>query len=282
MVTLNVEPGTRERIRNVFIRKSFNISSPETDPGLSRGVEYLQSPLLSGYNNLFHGVFTRRGGISERPYDTLNTSYDVGDQDDHVRENLSRIKHIVPSEDLRYMHQVHGRDILVLRRGNHRDLKSPQKADALITNLPHLALMVKQADCQGVILFDPVKKVVSTVHCGWRGSTHNILGAVLKRMASEFGCNARDLVAAVGPSLGPCCAEFRTYKQIFPADFRRFMVSTNYFNLWELTQWQLIEGGLLKKNIETAGICTRCRTDLFFSYRAEGETGRFATVAMIK
>ena len=60
------------------------------------------------------------------------------------------------------------------------------------------------------------------------------------------------------------------------------MVRENYFDLWQLSRWQLLEAGLKKENIEVAGICTRCRTDLFYSYRAEGTTGRFATVVMLK
>ena len=266
---------------NVFIKKSVNVFSLPNNPELSHSAEYFQSRILSGYDNLFHGMFTRHGGISKRPYDTLNTCYDIGDKPENVRENLSRIKRVIQTEDLRYVRQVHGRNILVLHRDNHRDVKTPVKADALITDQPHLALMIKQADCQGVILFDPGKRVISTVHCGWRGNTLNIPGAVVKRMASDFGSKPPDLLAAVGPSLGPCCAEFTTYKRIFPTEFRRFMVEPNHFDLWELTKCQLLKAGLLEENIEIAGICTRCGTDLFFSYRADGVTGRFATVAVL-
>ena len=268
--------------RKIFIRKSFNASFLENFPELPGSTVSFQFQILSGFNNLYHGVFTRHGGCSDPPYDSLNTSYDVGDKSENVRANLQNIKEAVQSRDLRYMRQIHGRNILVLRQDNHLDLQTPAQADATITDQRHLALMVKQADCQGVILLDPVKTVVSIVHCGWRGNTCNILGAVVKRMRSDFGCKEQDLIAVIGPSLGPCCAEFRTYKQIFPEEFRQFMVRDNHFDLWELTKWQLLGAGLLKENIEIAGVCTRCRTDLFFSYRAEGVTGRFATVAMIK
>jgi len=89
-------------------------------------------------------------------------------------------------------------------------------------------------------------------------------------------------MAAIGPSLGPCCGEFITHEQIFPNEFRQFMVRENYFDLWRISRWQLLNAGLIEENIEVAGICTRCRTDMFYSYRAEGITGRFATVAMLK
>jgi hypothetical protein len=101
-------------------------------------------------------------------------------------------------------------------------------------------------------------------------------------MRTKFGCDPSQLRAAIGPSLGPCCAEFITYKEIFPESFRPFMIRDNYFNLWAISRSQLLESGLKEANIESADLCTRCRTDLFYSYRGEGKTGRFATVVMLK
>jgi YfiH family protein len=145
-----------------------------------------------------------------------------------------------------------------------------------------VAIMVKQADCQAVILYDPVREVLANVHCGWRGNTHNVLSAAVRRMTGEFGTRPRDLRAAIGPSLGPCCAEFVTHETLFPETFARYRVQRNHFDLWEISRWQLAEAGVREDHIETAGLCTRCRTDLFFSYRAEKVTGRFATVAMLR
>jgi hypothetical protein len=107
-------------------------------------------------------------------------------------------------------------------------------------------------------------------------------GRVIERMEKEFGCRAGSLYAAISPSLGPCCAEFVTYRDIFPPCFRRFMVRENYFDLWALTRFQLQEAGLAAEKISVAGLCTKCRTDLFFSYRAEGVTGRFCIAAMLR
>ena len=183
---------------------------------------------------------------------------------------------------LRFMNQAHGKDILVLRQDSPLSVKKTTSVDAMITHMPGLALMVKQADCQGIIVFDPIKNVISNVHCGWRGNTSDILGSVVRRMRSSFGSKESDLIAAIGPSLGPCCAEFIDYKQIFPEEFRRFMVRDNYFDLLQISRWHLIKAGLKEENIEVSSICTKCRTDLFYSYRAEGVTGRFTTVVMLK
>ena len=179
------------------------------------------------------------------------------------------------------MNQVHKKDIIVLSKESFPDPDIIPEADAIITNVPKIAIMVKQADCQGIILFDPVKTAAAVIHCGWKGNRCNIPGAVVRRMKLEFGCSGSDIIAAIGPSLGPCCGEFTTYKDIFPEDFERFMVRKNYFDLWKLSRWQLMKEGLKNENIETAGICTRCNSNMFFSYRAEGVTGRFATVAML-
>ena len=242
----------------------------------------LQFPILIGQPHLIHGVFTRHGGFSEHPYDSLNTSYKTGDRSTSVKKNLQIIRETIGAGHLIFMNQVHGRNIIALRECDRLDLGLTTDADAMVTNIFNVALMVKLADCQGVILFDSVKLVVSIVHCGWRGNALNILGAVVREMRSEFGCNKSDILAAIGPSLGPCCAEFIPYKEIFPEEFRRFMVRKNYFDLWEISRSQLVEAGLRKENIEIAGICTKCNTDLFYSYRAEGITGRFATIAMLR
>ncbi|MCD4716918.1 MAG: peptidoglycan editing factor PgeF [Desulfobacterales bacterium] len=246
-----------------------------------KDVTCFRFPGLSLNQQLIHGVFTRMGGLSDPPYNGLNTSYTVGDSAENVNENLSSIKKAVEAEHLIFVDQVHGDSVFVIRR-DHLDTQGEiPPADAMITDISCVALMIKQADCQGVIIFDPKRSVVANVHCGWRGNVQNILGRVIARMKHDFECRPSDLVAAIGPSLGPCCAEFVTHEEIFPENFRPFMVRENYFDLWAVSCGQLVEAGLKEENIEVSGICTRCRTDLFYSYRAEGKTGRFATVAML-
>jgi len=229
-----------------------------------------------------HGIFTRHGGGSETPYNTLNTSYHTDDRPECVKENLKIIQKAVGARHMRSMNQVHGKDILVLKQDTLHSVEKTAKADAMITDMPGIAIMVKQADCQGIIIFDPIKNVISNVHCGWRGNTSDILGSVVNRMKVSFRSKASDLIAAIGPSLGPCCAEFMDYKEVFPKEFGAFMVKDNYFDLSQISRWQLIKAGLKEENIEISSVCTKCRTDLFYSYRAEGITGRFTTVIMLK
>jgi hypothetical protein len=245
-------------------------------------VPFFRHPVLSRHRRLVHGIFTRHGGVSSPPYHTLNISDAVGDRSENVAANLEKVRNALGAHRLVFMNQAHGDRILVVRQSAVGKWRGPSSADALLTDTPCLGLMVKQADCQAVILYDPNRHMLANVHCGWRGNVQNVLGQVVDRMKREFGCQAQDLIAAIGPSLGPCCAEFVNHGEIFPSAFKRFMVRRNHFDLQAISRWQLAKAGLRETNIEVAGICTRCRTDLFFSYRGEGKTGRFATVAMLR
>lgn len=271
------------RVKRAYVEEDVHLHKQDANPtGAGREVPYLQFRELSRCGQLVHGVFTRQGGVSESPYDTLNSSYQTGDGQERVRRNLQIIREAVGAQHLVFMNQMHGKEMLVLRQGSFQALQAPPDADAIITDIPNLAIMVKQADCQAVILFDPTKGVVSNVHCGWRGNVSNILGSAVERMGSDFGCRPQDLRAAIGPSLGRCCAEFDSHKEFFPKHFRPFMVREGYFDLPNISLWQLLEAGLKRDHIEVVRICTSCNTNVFYSYRSEGTTGRFATVAMLK
>lgn len=236
---------------------------------------------LSQFEALSHEVFTRHGGVSDPPYDSLNVGSGTGDASENVQRNSQIIMGIMGTRDLRSMRQCHGKNILVQRSDMPPTSFVKVNGDAMITDSIKVGLMVKSADCQAIILFDPIKMVIANIHCGWRGNTLNIVAHVVSRMISDFRSKPSQIIAAIGPSLGPCCSEFVTYRDIFPRNFFRFMVRENYFDMWQISRWQLIEAGLNKENIEVAGICTHCRTDLFYSYRAEGTTGRFGTVVML-
>lgn len=268
------------RIKSPFYQK--NTSNFSNLLWSEEGIRYFRYQGLSQYPQLIHGVFTRWGGVSAPPYDSLNTSYSSGDTKKNVNENLHIIKDTIGAGHLVIMNQCHGDGILALRGKNHYSLSELPGVDAVITDIRFTAVLVKQADCQGIMVFDPQKLVLANIHCGWRGNVHNIIGKVINQMKQLFDCKGSDLLAAIGPSLGPCCSEFTTYRKIFPRIFRNFMVKENYFDLWAISTWQLIQAGLKRENIELAGICTRCNTDLFYSYRAEGRTGRFASVAVLQ
>ncbi len=239
---------------------------------------------LSGVAGLLHGVFTRRGGVSLAPFDSLNASWSNGDLPEAVRENLTRIKEAIGLEELVSSRQVHGDSINFIGKESFRrlEVRPPlliaPPADALATNLPGLGLVIKIADCQSILLADPQSRIISNIHCGWRGSVKNIVGKTVKYLSEHFGLNPAGTFAAVSPSLGPCCAEFVNYRKEIPEKFLLFQVRPLYFDFWAITREQLISAGVSEENIELSARCTVCGKTEFFSYRGEGQTGRMASV----
>jgi polyphenol oxidase len=241
---------------------------------------YLQFSNIEALPFVRHAVFTRQGGVSVSPFDSLNISYSVGDAWDAVSRNREKIGMVMKNADLVFMRQVHGIDVLSFTEDSfHRKENGGagyQTGDALVSSAGGKTLVVKTADCQPVLMVDPVLRVVACVHSGWRGSIRNIVGQVVLVMTERFGSNPADILAGVGPSLGPCCAEFIHYRTEIPPSLWRYRQREVYFDFWSMTRDQLIDAGVSDCNIEISGLCTRCRPDLFFSHRRQNPTGRFA------
>lgn len=235
---------------------------------------------FDGLRPVHHGIALRHGGVSPAPYDSLNLSFGVGDCEENVRENRQRLKAVLGIEMLASARQVHGDNVCVIDAPLSAETEFAGY-DALITNQPGLGLMVQQADCQAVLLHDPVRRVVANVHCGWRGSVANIIAKTIAVMRERFGTNPADLMAGISPSLGPCCAEFVNYATELPAALHGYQTTANHFDFWAISRGQLLAAGLLSAHIETAGICTRCSPD-YFSFRRQRRTGRFASVIALR
>ena len=234
---------------------------------------------------LAHGAFTRHGGFSRPPFNGLNMSY--FDDEDHrdVRKNIEKASSALGLGRVVSTAQVHGKEALVVRAGDGYAPKSPDEIikgyDAMITPDANVGLLTKLADCQGVILFDPDSKVLGLVHSGWRGSVQNILGHTVRRMVKEFGARPESMAAGIGPSLGPCCAEFVNYKTELPESFWGYR-NGNLFDFWSISRDQLADEGVKSGNVEVSGLCTKCGTEGFYSYRGEKKTGRFGMIAARK
>ena len=240
------------------------------------GLCFWQFDIFSGFKRLRHGIFTRHGGCSPAPFESLNVAFGTGDDPANVRKNRARIEKRMGLDGTLYLKQVHGNDLylhsIVPRRG-----QAPV-ADAVVTARNNQLLVIQTADCQAVLLFDPRRQVIANVHVGWRGSVANIIGRTVVAMAQHFGCDAADVLAAIGPSLGPCCGEFVNYRKELPRSFWAYRRDGDRFDFWAISHDQLELAGLRGEHIEVSRICTRCRSDLCFSYRAERRTGRMAAV----
>lgn len=246
------------------------------------GILFFQFPNLAEFSDIRHGIFTRNCGHSKNPYQSLNVSLSVGDNDSDVKENRQIISKCMGGNELVFANQVHETNILILSKNNVRLAEEafgkPGVGDAMVADIPEKFLTVQVADCQAVLMYDPFRRVVANVHCGWRGSINNIIGKTIKIMADIFGSNASHIVAGISPSLGPCCAEFINYKTEIPDRLWKYKDGSNQFDFWSLSLDQLCNAGVLIENICLSQICTKCNTDIFFSFRGEGITGRTAAV----
>lgn len=228
---------------------------------------------LSRLPSARHGIFTRRGGNSRGPFRGLNLARSVGDDETAVAANRSAVAEAMGFGRLRFVRQVHGTEIRIVDDGPD---DPPPVADALVTDRPGHWLTVLVADCQPVLLHEPDRGVVAAIHSGWRGSVGNIVGKTVRTLAEVYGADPALIRAGIGPSLGPCCAEFVHYRRELPEPLWEYKDERSRFDFWRLSRDQLRAEGVADRHIETSGLCTRCRTDLFFSYRGEKTTGRFA------
>ena len=237
-----------------------------------------------------HGVFTRHGGVSPEPYASLNLSVSTGDSLDNVRGNAARAfgalgRDIASAASL---WQVHSGDVVVAEQP-HGDGGHLGQADALITCRPFVSLFLRFADCVPILLFDPGRPAVGVVHAGWRGTLKKIVSRATAAMAEAFGSQPADIVAGIGPSVGPCHYSVgpevvEQVRSVFGAEAEALLPEVDgrtHFDLWAANAATLREAGV--RHIETAGMCTVCQSHDFFSHRATGgRTGRFGAVIALR
>jgi len=218
----------------------------------------------------------RHGGASEAPYHSRNVGLHVGDAEALVLRNRALIKEALGLPRLISAKQVHGASVLNVDWLLDAD-EEYAGHDALMTNISDVGLMIQQADCQAIMLYDPEHGAVANIHSGWRGSVANIIAKTVAAMTMAYGTRPASLFAAISPSLGPCCGEFINYRKELPEAFHRYQVQANHFDFWAISRDQLRDSGVRSEQIEIAGRCTACDGN-YFSYRRDRITGRFASV----
>ena len=171
-------------------------------------------------------------------------------------------------ENLIYPSQTHSSNIILAQKG---------KTDGLIVNDPDIAIFLNFADCTPLIFYDEVKKIGAVSHAGWRGTAANIATKTVRKMVDEFGCNPKNISAAIGAAIGMCCYNVgqEVYNQLRStvSDFSGLYEIRNgeiYVDLKNINARQIMECGI--ENIDVAPYCTCCNNDLFFSYRKENAT----------
>jgi len=231
----------------------------------------LTSAMLSGFP---HGFTTREGGVSGPPWDQANLGGSVGDDPAHVAENWRRLE---AATGLRFarVRQVHG------ARAVRLDAAGPpaEEADAVVSIAAGLAACVSVADCVPVLLADPGSGAVAAVHAGWRGTLARAAAEGVRLLAREAGAAPGRLLAAIGPSIGPCCYEVsdelaaRFAEELGPETV--VPGARPRLDLWAANARVLREAGLAAGGIDALRRCTACERDRFFSHRRDaGRTGR--------
>ena len=241
-------------------------------------LEWLEFDLLEPFPHVVHGVFERHGGVSAGNYSSLNVSNDVGDHPDSVKVNRQRICQALDTEHIVFPHQDHGSDVV---RITAKNFAKTHQADALFTTEKNIGIGISHADCQAAIFFDPVHDAIAVAHAGWRGSVQNVYAKLVDALVKEIGTHPKDLIVCISPSLGPCHAEFKNYKEELPENFWPFQKKPHYFDFWAISRMQLAACGILDENVEMAAICNFCTPKDYYSHRREAKTGRNATAVVL-
>ena len=249
------------------------------------GVSYYKS---DAWNGLRHGVFTRRGGVSEGRFRSLNLGASIGDDLDAVRENHDRMYKAldVNADRATSCWLVHGSEVLVVDDSmNGRHLS---KADALITDLPDTPLVMRYADCVPLIVFDPQRHVIGLAHAGWRGTVNGMAGKLIQAMRANFRCVPANIEVLIGPAISR--RNYQVGEEVAAQATGCFGADSDV--VWRdadgaahLDLWRANEIDLRRQRVESVNImdiCTCENTDDFFSHRGEGgRTGRFGVAVSL-
>lgn len=256
-------------------------------------LEYLTAPALS-CGGAAHAFSTRFGGVSEGALANLNLGVHRGDKPENVLENYRILGAAVGffPEDTVFTVQRHTdiiRRVGKSNRGEGLFRPVPEVCDGIITDEENVALCCFGADCATILLYDPVRRAIGAVHSGWRGTAQGIAKKAVEAMVREFGCKPENIRAAIGPSIGQCCFEtdFDVPQAMHDAlgaqaDACVQKRGSKYFvDNKALCQIWLTLAGVTQ--IDTAGACTMCQPDRFWSHRVTGgNRGAQAAIIMLQ
>lgn len=240
---------------------------------------FLRSKLLAPYPELFHAFTDRSHG---------NIAFHVGDSAKNVHVNQRRLAEHAgyDRQKLVHMRQYHSDTVVTVGEGHNYN--NPPECDALITDRQGIPLMVMVADCTPLLLFDPERRAIASVHAGRAGAFSDIAGQTVVRMQRDFGSRPEHLLAVLGPSIAACCYEVggNIAKEAMELGYG-FAVKErggrHYLDINAILRTQLRASGITPERIETMPHCTACGNWRFFSYRADRQTtGRFAGIMMLK
>lgn len=226
---------------------------------------------------------------SKQTLNTQNTRF-TGNSDEVFQENRKELAAVlgINTKQLVFPRQTHSNCVTEILNIPQNEIS---ETDALFSIQPEICLCIQTADCVPILLFDPIKKAISAVHAGWRGTVNKIIEIAVHKMILEYNSLPKDILAAIGPSISPDIYEVgnevadaakksipNSEKVLFENKLGKF-----HFNLWEANRQLLLGTGLLSKNIEVLGECSYQNSNKFYSARKEGiDTGRMVSGIMLR
>lgn len=258
---------------------------------------YITFPNITG-EKAVAAFTTRMGGVSKGKFASMNMGFSNGDQREAVLENYRIIFSALGLETQNAVlsHQTHTDNIMVVKnedigKGIFKE-RDYSDVDGLITNIKGVALVAQFADCVPLLFYDPKNQVVAASHAGWRGTVAEIGLKTVNKMGQEFGSNPKDIMAAIGPSIGKCCYEvdepvIEKIKMLDYLNFESILFSKGngkyQLDLKETNKQILQKAGISAENISVSDLCTCCHSEYFHSHRAtNGNRGNLAAIIAIK
>ena len=236
-------------------------------------MEIIQFKNLLKYQNIMEHGITCRG--LDFMHKDINSSEFIANRKKLAKE----LK--IEEKDVFFINQVHGKNLRMIDETSTNEIL---EYDGLITNCSGKVLVTCYADCVPLLFFDPIQKVIASVHSGWKGTIAEIGKNTVETMKKEYNSNPKDILACIGPSIGACC--FEVSKDVWEKFNQKFPTSTlveSKVDLWQANKEQLIKAGIEENNIEISKICTSCNNDKFYSYRkGDKERGRFTAYIMLR
>ncbi len=277
-------------------KKAFNNNSTKF---IIKKTPYIISNRIENTGVVKHGFSTRLGGVSEGIFSSLNLSFTRGDEFERVMKNHELISESIGFnyKDIVTSKQTHTTNIKVVKledkgKGIIKD-RDYTDIDGFITNIPGIPLATYYADCVPLFFVDPVNKAIGLSHSGWKGTVNGIGKVTVELMIKEYNSNPENIIAFIGPSICKECYEvgkelYDEFKNNYTKDeleclFYKKENGKYLLDLWKANQFNLLNVGIKKDNIETTDICTCCNPELLFSHRASnGERGNLAAFLMLK
>ena len=249
----------------------------------NNGVCFLTFPSFTECGKVVHGISTRLGGVSKGYCSEMNFTTKTGDSEENVLRNYELFCNAIGADHKRCVvskqtHTVNIRTVTeedigkgVVRPRDYDDV------DGLVTDLHGITLVTHYADCVPLAFVDPIAEVVALSHGGWRGTAGNIAGLTIKKMKREFGCDPKNILCGIAPSICQDCFEVdypvaKVFLELggVTGVVRERGGGKYDVNLRETNRQLIINAGVPDENITVADVCTKCNPDIFHSHRATG------------